>query len=58
MMKSMKQQGTGEHYKAVKPQFRSKPKYDIEPVGVTPEELAKSMFRNASRRLEEKKSQK
>lgn len=51
----MKQPNTGERDKVVKPESRSR--YDIPPIIATPEELARSMFRNAHRKLAEKKSQ-
>ena len=53
----MKQPNTTKHDKVVKPQSPAKSEYDIEPIDATPEELAKSMFRNANRKLAEKKGQ-
>ena len=53
----MKQQKTTKRDEVGKPESRSKSKYDIEPIDATPEELAKSMFRNADRKLAGKKGQ-
>ena len=47
-----------QHDKEAKPNPRTEAEYDIPPINTTPEELAKSMFRNANRKLAEKKSNK
>lgn len=41
-----------------KPWAKTEDDFDIPPIDATPEELAKSMFRSADEKSEEKKSQK
>lgn len=53
----MKRDNTKQN-KEAKPKARSEEEYDIPPIDATPEELAKSMFRNANRKLAQKKRDK